>query len=286
MDVGVVGAGRVGTALAVLLGKAGHRVVAVSGGEGSRERAARFLPDTPFVEPREAASAAEALILGVPDDAIAAVCEDLAASGSLGQGAVVHLSGSAPLSALRAAGTAGATVLSVHPLQTFPTVEAAIDRLPGSHCAVTAHSEEGHALGERLAEDAGCVPFRLDDSRKPLYHAAAVFASNYVTVLVALAARLFRDAGVDEATARFGPLSRAALENALHLGPEAALTGPAVRGDVGTLRRNLEALRSDAPDLIGPYVHLARAALDLAERSGRLDPATRREAEEALSGWS
>jgi predicted short-subunit dehydrogenase-like oxidoreductase (DUF2520 family) len=287
MDVGVVGAGRVGTALAVLLAKAGHRIVGASGGPASRERVDRFLPDVPFLEPVHVAAAAEAAILTVPDDEIATVCAALAEAGAFRSGqTVLHLSGSVSLTALDPAAAAGAGVVSVHPLQTVPTVEAALERIPGSAMAVTARSEEGYELGERLAGDAGGRPFRLSDERKPLYHAGAVFSSNYVTVLAATAERLLGEAGVDDPVAAFAPLARASLDNALEMGPGAALTGPAARGDAGTIRRNLEVLEARAPETVAAYVVLARAALDLAERSGRLSPDRRADVEEVLAEWS
>jgi predicted short-subunit dehydrogenase-like oxidoreductase (DUF2520 family) len=287
MDVGVVGAGRVGTALAVLLAKAGHRIVGASGGPGSRERVDRFLPDVPFLQPSDVAAAAEAVLLAVPDDEIATVCAGLADAGAFQAGqAALHLSGSVSLEALDPAAGAGATAVSLHPLQTVPTVEAALARLPGSAMAVTARSEEGYELGERLALDAGGRPFRLPDERKPLYHAAAVFCSNYVTVLAAAAERLFGEAGVEDPVSTFAPLARASLDHALEMGPAAALTGPAARGDAGTIRRNLEALAARVPESVAAYVVLARAALDLAEQAGRL-PADRRTAvEEVLAEWS
>jgi predicted short-subunit dehydrogenase-like oxidoreductase (DUF2520 family) len=287
MDVGVVGAGRVGTALAALLAKAGYRIVAASGGQASRERAERFLPDVPFVTPAEAAVAADLVLLGVPDDRIAGVCAELAEGGALREGrSVVHLSGSVPLDALAPARASGALVLSLHPLQSFPTVEAAVDRMPGSAIAVTADSEEGYASGERLAADVGGIPFRLDDRNKPLYHAAAVFCSNYLAVLMGISERLFALAGIDDPVSKFAPLARATLENTLALGSEAALTGPAVRGDAGTIRRNLEALSADAPEVVPAYVELARSALDLAQGSGRLPEDRRSAVEEVLAGWS
>jgi predicted short-subunit dehydrogenase-like oxidoreductase (DUF2520 family) len=285
MDVGVVGAGRVGTAFAALLARKGHRVVAVSGRAASRERAARFLPEVPFLPAAQAASRAEVVIVAVPDDALEAVCGELARDGAFGDGAVVHLSGSVSLDALRSAAQAGAQTLSVHPLQTFPTVEAALERLPGSPAAVTASDEDGYFLGERLAGDAGCRPFRLADEDKPLYHAAAVLCSNYTTVLIALGERLFGLAGIDESVPLLSPLARASLDNALRLGPAQALTGPAVRGDAGTVRRNLQALEAHAPDVVPAYVALARAALDLGERSGRLGADRRRSVEEVLVDW-
>jgi predicted short-subunit dehydrogenase-like oxidoreductase (DUF2520 family) len=286
MDIALVGAGRVGTALAVLLARAGHRIVGASGRDRSRARVEAFLPGVPFVPPTEAVEGAEAVILGVPDDAIAPLCADLAAADALRSGRfVAHLSGAAPLLALDPARAAGALVLSLHPLQTFPDVEAGIERLPGSAVAVTAWDQDAYVVGEHLAEDAGGRPFRIPEERRALYHAAAVFCSNYLVAVEGLAERLFRVAGVDEPVRAFGPLARATLDNVLRAGPAAALTGPVARGDAGTVRRNLEALSTHAPDAVSAYVALARASLALADRSGQLSAEGRTRIRGVLDRW-
>jgi predicted short-subunit dehydrogenase-like oxidoreductase (DUF2520 family) len=286
MDVAVVGAGRVGTALAVLLRRAGHRVVAVSGGQASAARVERHLPGVRLLPARKAASSAEVVVLGVPDDAVASVCDDLAGGGAVREGqAVLHLSGSVPLLALGPARAAGATVLALHPMQTFPDVEAGIERLPGSHVAVTAWEPAGYTLGERLARDAGTRPFRLAEERKPLYHAAAVFCSNYLAVVEGVAERLFRIAGLEDPLPVFAPLAEATMANVISLGPTAALTGPVARGDSGTVRRNLEAISSHAPEALPAYVALAEVALDLAQDAGRIGPRERADVEEVLDRW-
>ena len=285
MDLAVVGAGRVGTSLAVLWQRSGHRIVAVAGGAATPERAGRFLPDVPVLDAIGAAKGAEVVVIATPDSVIGPVCQEMAAAGALDAlNAVVHASGATGLDALAPAAAAGASTLSVHPLQTCPTVDAGVERIPGSTFAVTADADEGFALGERLVRDAGGRPVRIDDERKPLYHAAAVFASNYLVTVTALAEELGLAAGIEDPIAAFAPLQEATLANIARVGPAEALTGPAVRGDAVTLLRNLEALDRYAPAAVRSYVILADLALALADRSGRA-PADRAAVEEVLARW-
>lgn len=282
MDISVVGAGRVGTALAVLWRRAGHRIVAVAGGAATPARAAEHLPGVPVLDDAAAARGAEVVLIATPDGAIATACDQIA--GSLEPGAaVIHASGATGLDTLDAASSARR--LSLHPLQTCPTVEAAVASIPGATFAVTATDEGGFALGERLALDVGGRPFRLADEAKPLYHAAAVFASNYLVTVTALAEELERSAGVPEPLTALARLQAATLANVLAVGPAEALTGPAVRGDATTVERNLQALAAHAPEAVRPYVALADLALELAQRAGRLPDHGRDAVEEVLVRW-
>jgi predicted short-subunit dehydrogenase-like oxidoreductase (DUF2520 family) len=287
MDVAVVGAGRVGTALAVLLRRAGHVVTAVSGHDATPARAVRYLPGVPVLPAVEAASSADLVVLGVPDDALPDTALILAETATFRPDTwVVHVSGSSGLEVLAPVVAAGARRLAIHPLQTVPDVDGALERIPGSAVAVTADDEEGERLGERLALDVGGRPFRLADERRPLYHAAAVFASNYVVTAAGVAEELFRGTGVPDPRAALLSLARASLDNVARLGPADALTGPAVRGDAGTVARNLEALRAAAPQAVAGYVELCRLALDLGARGGRLSPEGRAAVEEVLASWT
>lgn len=282
MRIAVVGAGRAGTAVAVRWRAAGHEIVAASGGDATPDRAALHLPGVPVVPARAAAREAEVTVLGVPDDRIAQVADSL--SGAIPDRAwIAHLAGAAGLDALAGA---GARRLAIHPLQTLPDVERAVARLEGCTVAVGADDEEGFALGERLARDLGGVPFRLTEAARPLYHAAAVLGSNDVVALSALALAAFERAGVPDPAAALAPLQTATVENVATVGPGAALTGPAVRGDAGTIEANLTALAASVPDAVGPYVAVARAALDLAVASGRLGPEGRAAVEEVLARWT
>lgn len=287
MNVSVVGAGRVGTAMAVLLGRAGHRIVAVSGRGPTRDRASRFLSDVPFLDLVVAARAGELVLIGVPDDDIPIVVGQIAGDGGFRSGQwVAHLSGAAGLDVLSPGRAAGVRPLALHPLQTFPDVAGALERLPGCAMAVTAEDAEGYTFGERIADDVMARPFRLDDAMRPLYHAAAVFASNYLIVTSGVAEDLFRGAGVPDPLHAMLPLQRASLDNVERLGPAEALTGPAVRGDATTIERNLLALQGSAPDVVAAYVELCRGALRLASEAGRLPEARRAGVEEVLARWS
>jgi predicted short-subunit dehydrogenase-like oxidoreductase (DUF2520 family) len=284
MDIAIVGSGRVGTALGILWGGADHSVVAASGSERTERRVRKYLPGTEFLPAKEAASRGEVVVIGVPDDAIESTCREVAGAVSDAQ-AVLHLSGSVGLVALESARAVGARTLSIHPLQTFPTVEAGAERMPGAPVAVTATEEATARIGTRLAEDAGGRPFPLADGDKPLYHAGAVFTSNYMVTVLSAAREAFAAAGVPEPARVLAPLANATLHNALGGDPIRALTGPAVRGDVGTVERNLSALRDRAPELVEPYVVLAELALDLVERSDRDGERHDRAVREVLAKW-
>lgn len=286
MDVAVIGAGRVGTAIAVLLSRAGHRMVGLAGGPGTAARAALHLPGVPVLEAPSAARAAEIVLIGTPDSAIADACAGLAASGVLGPDHMVgHLSGATGLSALHSAREEGASIFCLHPLQTCPTVELAIERLPGSGFAVTAEDDRVTGIAERLARDAGGVPFRLADDAKPAYHAAAVFASNALVALTDIAVRLLSASGVEDPMGVLAPLQRATVENLATTSAAEALTGPALRGDADTVEENLRALSAILPDAVAAYVVLSDRMLDLASRSGRIAGGDRARVEEVLARW-
>jgi predicted short-subunit dehydrogenase-like oxidoreductase (DUF2520 family) len=119
-----------------------------------------------------------------------------------------------------------------------------------------------------------------------LYHAAAVFASNHLVATSGVAADLFAAAGLKDPVRSMLLLQRATLDNVERLGPELALTGPAVRGDAGTIELNLAALAAAAPTAVPVYVAMARVSLDLATRAGRLPADGRAAVEEVLDRWS
>jgi predicted short-subunit dehydrogenase-like oxidoreductase (DUF2520 family) len=168
----------------------------------------------------------------------------------------------------------------MHPLQTIADAERAPQRLPGAWAAIEGMPRAMEAA-EAIARAVGLRPFRVAPRVKAVYHAGAVFASNYFVVVEAVAQRLLRHAGLtdDEAWEALRPLVRGTLENMERSGPAGALTGPVLRADVATIARHLEALTVDDAIL---YRALRRAALELAQKRG-MDDATAERVAEALA---
>ena len=218
-SIHVIGSGRVGTAVAARL----------------RERGVSLTTDRP-----------ELVLLCVPDTAIA----DAAAGVAVGPW-VAHVSGATPLAAL----APHERRFSMHPLQTF-TLARGPEQLDGAWAAVTAETVEARDLGTRLAELLGLRPFDLADSARTLYHAGAVFASNYLVTLQRAASLLLEAAGAPPEALE--PLMRRTIENGFEL------TGPISRGDWATVEAHRAAIRTKRPELDDLYETLAGATLALA----------------------
>jgi len=214
-SVNVIGHGRVGSAVAARLA----------------ERGVALRED------------AELALLCVPDTAIRNVAQGL----SPGHGRwVAHVSGATPLAAL----DPHERRFSVHPLQTF-TRSRGPEQLDGAWAAVTAETDEARELGFELARTLGLEPFELADEARPLYHAGAAIASNYLVTLHRAASELLAAAGAPPEALE--PLMRRTIENGFEL------TGPIERGDWATVEAHREAIRSVRPDLEPLYDVLAEA---------------------------
>jgi predicted short-subunit dehydrogenase-like oxidoreductase (DUF2520 family) len=268
--IGIVGPGHAGLALGVAFSSAGWPVAAVAGRDPERrERFHRAVPTArPVGSARELVDAVDLVFLTVPDDAIA----DVAASFRLyGGQAVVHTSGALPASVLAPARAAGTMAASFHPLVAFAELERSLSALHGATIALEGDEPLLALLGQ-LATDLGAQPVRLPPGGKAAYHAAAVLSAGGFIGLLDAIAELARGAGLDErqALAIFGPLVRQSLGNAEELGIAAALTGPMLRGDAGTVHGHLDAMRRLAPGSVALYVAAARRELALAEARGDL----------------
>lgn len=272
LQVGVVGAGRVGAVLAAALRRAGHEIVAAAGeSDASRSRIAALLPGVPVLKPTDVARACDLLLLTVPDDMLDNVVSTMAAAGAIREGQyVAHTSGRHGLAVLEPARAVGARVLAVHPAMTFTGTEVDLDRLGGTVFGLTAGAEE-RGLAESLVADLGGRPTWVPEEMRTLYHAGLAHGANHLVTLVTEAMEILSASGVDDPAGTLRPLLTAALDNALEHG-DAALTGPIVRGDVGTVRAHLADLQASSPQAVAPYVALATDTLDRAVTDGRVVP--------------
>jgi predicted short-subunit dehydrogenase-like oxidoreductase (DUF2520 family) len=278
--VGVIGPGRAGVGLALALARAGYSVFL-----HGRHKKSVPAPLTLTVGDGESAPPwivkAGVVILAVRDDAVRPLAEALAASRTIGEAHVVlHLSGVQGQEALGPLVTSRAALGSLHPLQTIAEPDQAPARLKGAWAAVEG-MPRAIETGERLAQDLGMRAFRIPTKAKPVYHAGAVFASNYLVVVEAVAQRLLRHAGLSDADAwaALRPLVEGTFENLSRQEPRAALTGPVARGDTDTIGRHLASLASDDAKL---YSALGRVALELAQKQG-MDEATAQQVADALA---
>lgn len=269
LSVGIVGAGRVGAVLGARLLDAGHRVSATSAvSPASLARAADLLPGVPVVDVVRVPEGADLVLLTVPDDTLPHVVAALLAAGSLRPGQLLaHTSGRHGLAVLDPAAQRGVLPLALHPVFPFSGTRLDVVRLPGIAFGVTAPASL-HPRAEALVAALGGEPVRVDEQHRPLWHAALAHGANHLTALVVSCADLLRAAGVERPERVLGPLLDSALDGALTSG-DAALTGPVVRGDAGTVRAHLAALPDEARPV---YVALARTTVDRAIASGRLDP--------------
>jgi len=270
LRVGVISAGRVGTALAVALSRAGHRIVAASAvSAASRDRIERYLPDTPVREPADVLEAADLVLLTVPDDALAGLVGGLAATGApLAGRLLAHASGRHGLAVLDPAVRQGALPLALHPVMTFTGRPDDVDRLAGISFGVTA-PDALRPVAEVLVMEMGGEPVFIAEEYRGLYHAALAGAANHLVTQVVQGCDLLAIAGVAQPARMLGPLLFAALDNALRLG-DAALTGPVARGDAETVAGHVAALQVAAPEALPAYLALARLTASRAMASGML----------------
>ena len=282
--IAIVGPGVVGTTLGIAASRAGYTIAGLAGRDESRARAAadRIGPGIPVGSAAEIAPLGQLVLLCVPDDAIAAVAGDLASGNAVGDGAgVAHCSGALGSDELRPLRDCGAAVGSIHPLQTFPDVDSAVDRIEGTYFFIEGDDGAADAL-TGFASAVGGRPVRIATDAKLLYHASAVLASNYMVALQDAALSSSEAAGIDRGTATeaLRPLLEATLANVVRDGPAAALTGPISRGDARLVARQVAAIEDASPELAKLYRAMGEWTIGLALRKGSIDA----DAADALRG--
>nr|WP_212761031.1 DUF2520 domain-containing protein [Telluria aromaticivorans] len=265
----LVGAGHVGRVLGRLFAASGAFTVqdVLTRSAGSAREAVAFIGAGRACSEVAAMRPAQVWMLAVGDDAIAPSCAALAAAQPLAGAVVFHCSGAKASGELQAASDAGALAASVHPVRSFADPDAVAAAFAGTFCGI-----EGDAAALALLEPAfeaiGARLVHIDPAAKTVYHAAAVFASNYLVTVLDAALRAYQAAGVPEAVARelARPLALETVANVFRIGPEAALSGPVARGDLATVARQQEAV-SHWDEATGRlYEALLAPTADLARR--------------------
>jgi predicted short-subunit dehydrogenase-like oxidoreductase (DUF2520 family) len=274
LNISLIGAGKVGTALAVLLHRSGHRIVSViSASKRSARTCARRVrcriasddvADIPF--------SSNLIIIAVPDEWVHAKADALAGLAHLDfkKLSACHTSGVLCSAELRSVSERGARIFSFHPIQTFPTARSLKEQLR-SMKGIT-YGIEGPrtsiSFARKLARALGGDALVVPKEAKILYHVACVFASNYSVVLLAAIEEVGSRVGL-KGLKPFRKLIETSIRNAFEIGPTNALTGPIMRGSAETIARHLSALVHSP--LRGTYKELAKYALRIAEKNKSLN---------------
>ena len=269
--IGFIGAGTTGTALAVRLAQQGYQIVAVSSKSlaSSEKLAGRVSGCKSFTTSQEVADTAQIVFITTPDDIIQKAVAEINWHNWQN---VVHCSGAHSVDILETAKQNGASTGCFHPLQTFASIEQAIKNIPGSTFAIEAEEPLFTMLKDMaIALKGDWVTLKPGD--KVLYHAAAVFACNYLVTLVKLSTDMWKTFGVEpaQATKALMPLLQGTLSNIENVGLPNCLTGPIARGDVGTIIKHLTALKEDAPSLLETYKDLGTQTIPIALAKGKIN---------------
>ncbi|MFI5503092.1 Rossmann-like and DUF2520 domain-containing protein [Nocardia asteroides] len=286
LTVGIVSAGRVGSALGVALERAGHVVFGVAAiSDASVHRARTRLPESRVMPVEEIAARSELLLLAVPDAELAGLVRGLASAGVVRPGTiVVHTSGANGVAVLAPLIEQGALGLAIHPAMTFTGHDEDIDRLANACFGITAADEVGYAIGQALVIEMGGEPVRVPEEQRTLYHAALAHGANHLITVIVDAVTALRTAMagpgllgqpvVDEQPnglpeRLLAPLVSAALDNALRRG-KSALTGPVARGDVDAVAAHLAALETVDERLAAAYRAMSLRTAELAQTNPAL----------------
>jgi predicted short-subunit dehydrogenase-like oxidoreductase (DUF2520 family) len=276
-SVAIVGCGIVGTAIGSLLARSGYRISGVATRSlETAARAAKTIGAERFSDRAwDITRGAEVVLITTPDDAIRSTCIAIAQHDGFDKNAVViHCSGALSSDVLSSARESGAVVATLHPLQSFASVDQAETLVPGSFCAVEGDQAALPVVRE-LVTDLGGFLTEITPEGKTLYHAAAVAASNYLVTLMNLALELNNLSGIepDVSFKALLPLIKGTLDNVDTKGIPDALTGPIARGDVDTVAAHLEAIGERVPRLLVLYRTLGLYTVELAQAKGTLSKA-------------
>ena len=267
LRVALIGAGSVGTAVALLLARRGHSISGVASRTEISARAAAVRLDARVFDYSLVLPDSDVVLIATSDDAIEEVAEVVAERLSPGT-TVCHFAGSLGLGPLRAALATGAYACALHPVQALPDVDTAVARLPGSAWGVSTSEGARSWAFSLVSDELEGHPVWVAEEHRPLWHAAAVMTSAGLRALMSSASAMLESIGVEDGAAVLAPLVSGTLANSLE-GQGVTLTGPFVRGEAETVARHLVSLEAHAPELKGDYVRIAALIL---EGVARLNP--------------
>ena len=271
-SISIIGVGVLGASLGYLLMRNGYRIVGVSSRSMRSARGSvKFIGGgTPYNLNLDAALGAEVIFITTPDDAIKKVCDEMVKGGAIRDGSFVfHMSGALPSNILASARRKGASIGSIHPLQSLATRKEAITNLPGSYYNIEG-DRKAVTIAKRIVRDLGGKEMVIPTKRKILYHSGAVFASNYLITIFSAGIELLRVAGIPRSKALPGLLSlvKGTVKNIENVGIPMALTGPIQRGDISIIEGHILEIRRSAPDLLNLYCQLGKETVKIALDKG------------------
>lgn len=275
VSLNIIGSGQVGTCFGLLFQQHGLSVQSVFNRRlESSLKAIDVIGSGRAAASLEEMSPADITLVAVKDDALESVSNKIAQSALLRPSDLVfHCSGATPSSILAPLSASGTLIASVHPVMTFtdPVTDAA--RFAGTSCAIEGDAPAVARLKD-LFTSLGAACFQIDGHAKLLYHASAVFVSNYLHCLFDAGARCLEAAGLprEKASEILRPLITASLDNTLSFGPAAALTGPIARGDADLVTAQLSDLETYDSDLAAAYAALGTLAVELSHQKGAANP--------------
>lgn len=271
--VAIIGAGIVGTAVGHILQKKGYEIVSVaSRTENSLKRASAYINSKFTLNPVEATSEVEIILITTKDDQIKEVCANIANNYESLEGKIfLHMSGALSNNVLESAQQKEAEIGSFHPIQTFASIDGAIENLPGSVFGVTV-GQKIFPIVDKLVRDLGGKSLKIDDDKKPIYHAAACVVCNYLVALMHFGQGFYQAMGIspEDALKSFWPLVKGTISNIEKLGTAKALTGPIARGDIGTIEKHLKEMEKIAPDKIDLYKKFGVYTIQVAMEKGTI----------------
>lgn len=267
--INIIGAGHLGMTIGYLLAK--NELVQIGAicntSEKSSLAAMQFIGQGKYYALNEL-PAADITLITTPDDKINLVCEELCLGKSLkNENIIFHCSGSLTSDALALAKEKGCYVASIHPMRSFAKPEFAIEHFEGTYAAMEGDSE-AIAVVKPLFDAIGSITYEISCEKKSLYHAAGVFASNYLVGLAHEAQNCLTGAGVEDNMAMkiITNIMQGTVSNLEKtLSPNKSLTGPIQRGDISTIKQHLETLGNKEQKEL--YASLGRSILSLTSHS-------------------